>query len=149
MSLNFEKNAAKGNEFLNHLTIELGIPNDRARAGRILRSVLKALRNRLTVEESMQMIAQLPMAIKAVYIDGWKLSKKQERMKTLDDFMIGVLEEDKLAAINDFSSEEQTKAAIEAVFKTLSRYVSEGEFMDIIAVVPKELKIFFAESIQS
>lgn len=149
MSLNFEKNAAKGNEFLNHLANELGIPDDRKRAGRILRSVLRALRNRLTVEESMQLISQLPMAIKGVYVDGWKISKKQERMKTLDDFMIGVLEEDRLAALSDFTTEEQTKVAIEAVFKTMSRYVSEGEFKDMIAVVPKELKKFFQESIQS
>lgn len=149
MSLNFEKNAAKGNEFLNQLTIELGIPNDKVKAGRILRSVLKTLRNRLTVEESMQFIAQLPMAIKALYIDGWKISKQPERMKTVDDFMIGVLTEDRLAAISDFTSEEQTKAAIEAVFRTLSRYVSEGEFKDMIAVVPKELKEFFEESIRS
>ncbi len=70
MTLDFEKYAAKGNEFINKLAEHLNDPDNRDRAGRILRSVLRALRNRLTVEESLQLISQLPMAIKAVYVEG-------------------------------------------------------------------------------
>jgi uncharacterized protein (DUF2267 family) len=65
MTLDFEKYAMKGNEFLNHLQVNLETP-DRAHAGRILRSTFRVLRNHLTFEESLQLLSQLPMAIKSV-----------------------------------------------------------------------------------
>ena len=68
MALDFEKYAAKGNEFLNRLAENLG-DEDRAHAARILRSTFRGLRNHLTVEESFQLLAQLPMALKSVYVE--------------------------------------------------------------------------------
>ena len=65
--MNFHKYADKGNLILNEVASELGKNEDKKLAGRMLRSVLHVLRSRLTIEESFQLIAQLPMAIKAVY----------------------------------------------------------------------------------
>ena len=45
MSLDFEKYGAKGNEFIHLVAEELKVPRDMA--GRIIRAVLHALRNRL------------------------------------------------------------------------------------------------------
>ena len=73
MSLNFEKYTAKGNEFIKTLAHELGDENDRNYASRVLRAVFQALRNRIPPDESLQLTAQLPMYIKAVYIDGWNI----------------------------------------------------------------------------
>ncbi|HPM32772.1 MAG TPA: DUF2267 domain-containing protein [Chryseolinea sp.] len=63
--LDFEKYAMKGNEFLHALAVNLK-DSDRAHAARIVRSTFRVLRNRLSVEESLQLIAQLPMALKSV-----------------------------------------------------------------------------------
>lgn len=68
--MNFEKYVEKGNLFLKELAQELGNPDDKEKAGRVLRTVLHVLRRRLTLEESFDLISQLPMCIKAVYIDG-------------------------------------------------------------------------------
>lgn len=57
-------------------------------AARIIRSVLHALRNRLSHQESFQLIAQLPMALKAVYVDGWKIKKEFQRISHLNEFQI-------------------------------------------------------------
>jgi len=143
MTLNFEKYAAKGNEFLNKLAAHLNDSENRDRAGRVLRSVLKALRSRLTVEESLQLIAQLPMAIKSVYVEGWKLHQEFIRIKTMDDFCEEVMKEDGLAAWRDFSSKEEATEAIEAVMKTLADYVTAGELHDMIDQMPQEIKRHF------
>jgi uncharacterized protein (DUF2267 family) len=122
MPLNFDKYAAKGNEFINALETELE-NKGRDHAARVLRSVFRALRNRLSVNESMQFAAQLPMALKAVYIDGWKPGKKQKRIQTMDDFANEVIHEDGLT-----------------VMRTLSNYVSAGEMKDISSVFPISMK---------
>ena len=143
MSLNFEKYAAKGNEFVNKLAEHLSDPENRDRAGRILRCVLRALRNRITVEESLQLLSQLPMAIKAVYVEGWKLNREFVRIKSMDEFAAEVMREDGYAAWRDFASMEEAQEAIEAVMKTLADYVSAGELHDIIDLMPGEIKKSF------
>jgi len=143
MALNFEKYAAKGNEFLNKLAVRLGDVENRDRAGRVLKCVLRALRNRISIEESLQLISQLPMVIKAVYVDGWKLSHEFTRIKTIEDFSAEVMKEDGAAAWRDFSSVEEATDAIEAVMKTLADYVSAGELHDIIDLMPREIKEHF------
>jgi len=143
MTLNFEKYAAKGNEFLNKLAVRLGDAENRDRAGRVLKCVLRALRNRISIEESLQLISQLPMVIKAVYVDGWKLNHEFVRIKTIEDFSAEVMKEDGAAAWRDFSSVEEATDAIEAVMKTLADYVSAGELHDIIDLMPREIKQHF------
>src|SRR5689334_6902602 len=100
--MNFEKHAAKGNEFIHRLAIRLGDGADRDRATRVLRCVLHVLRNRLSVEESFQLIAQLPMAIKAIYVDGWAPSHGHPKIKTIDEFAEAVRTEDGISVENDF-----------------------------------------------
>jgi uncharacterized protein (DUF2267 family) len=143
MALNFEKYAAKGNEFLNKLAVRLGDVENRDRAGRVLKCVLRALRNRISIEESLQLISQLPMVIKAVYVDGWKLNHDFVRIKTIEDFSAEVMREDGAAAWRDFSSIEEATDAIEAVMKTLADYVTAGELHDIIDLMPREIKQHF------
>ena len=78
MSIDFEKYAIKGNEFVSLITNALSVPKERA--GRIIRAVFHSIRNRLTHEESFQLLAQLPMSLKGVYVDGWKFNKDLKRM---------------------------------------------------------------------
>ena len=92
MSLHFEQYAAKGNEFLSVLANELELPRDRS--ARILRSVLHVLRRHLSVEESLQVVSQLPMMLKAVYVDGWNPSVPR-RIKHIDEFLDEIKKEDR------------------------------------------------------
>jgi uncharacterized protein (DUF2267 family) len=79
MALDFEKYAAKGNEFVRLVAEDLQVSHDRA--GRIIRAVFHALRNRLNHEESFQLLAQLPMVLKGVYVDGWHFDKDFHRIR--------------------------------------------------------------------
>jgi uncharacterized protein (DUF2267 family) len=136
----FEHHAQKGDEFLNRLALRLGDENNKDRAMRILRSVFHVLRQRLTPEESMQMIAQLPMALKGLYVDGWKLHHRKSKMKTIEQFACEVVLADREAALGDFYGEEEVFVAIRAVMETLADYVSPGEIEDMISVMPADLK---------
>src|SRR5688500_3861049 len=100
MTLDFEKYAMKGNEFVNHLKENLE-SKDRSHAARILRSTFRVLRNHISFEESLQLLSQLPMAIKCVYIDGWKKGS-HKKIKTVDDLLIEIIQEEGVAAWRDF-----------------------------------------------
>lgn len=140
MSVDFMKYAHKGNEFLNRLSVRLGDPDNKDRAGRILRSVLHTLRDHITVEESMQLLAQLPMALKGVYVDGWKLNGHHDRVHSLDSFMAEVVRTEGPGSWRDFSSPEETAQAVKAVWETLNDYVTDQELEDVAGLMPKAIK---------
>ncbi len=145
MSLDFEKYVAKGNEFLKLVAEDLQVPRDKA--GRIIRAVLHALRNRLSHEESFQLIAQLPMTLKGVYVDGWKFNKDFNRISHVNEFLDEVRGEDGGLAGYDFGDNSNASLAVATVFKALNYFVSEGEMSDIMAVLPAALKEFVKKSI--
>ncbi len=145
MSFHFEKYAAKANEFVNLVAEDLKVPKEKA--GRIIRAVLHALRNRISHEESFQLIAQLPMALKGVYVDGWKFDKDYKRIAHVKDFLDEVRYEDGELAGYNFGNDEKAKHAVIAVFKALSYFVSEVEMEDIMATLPKELKMLIKKDV--
>jgi uncharacterized protein (DUF2267 family) len=145
MSLDFEKYAAKGNEFVKLVADDLQIP--RSKAGRIIRAVLHALRSRLSHEESFQLLAQLPVALKGVYVDDWKFDQDFVRISHVEDFLEEVRKEDMELAGYDFGNDKSAQKVIAAVFKVMNYFVSEGEFEDITAVLPEEMKKFVKESL--
>jgi uncharacterized protein (DUF2267 family) len=149
MSLNFDSYAQKGNLFLKELAEELGNKKDTERAGRILRAVFSTLRNHITPEESFQLMSQLPMALKSVYVTGWSPAKEPVgKIKSKHDFITEVITEDGRASQKDFPRSTDGENAVKAVFRTLKNYVSYGEFEDIMAVMPKEIKELIAQSIE-
>ena len=147
MTLNFERYAAKANKMIREVAYELGDQYNQEKASRVLRSVLHALRNRLTVDESMEFIAQLPMYIKALYVDGWKVNKKFQRIKHVEDFLDEVYVESSKLGFFDFPGNSSINDAVIAVFKVLKNHISAGEINDIAAVLPKELKKLLEDSV--
>ncbi|MFZ6014336.1 MAG: DUF2267 domain-containing protein [Bacteroidota bacterium] len=146
MALDFNKYAVKGNEFLHHLENNLG-NNDRAHAARIVRSTFRVLRNHLTFEESLQLLSQLPMAIKGVYVDGWKKGE-HKKIKTIDDFLIEIIREEGNSAWRDFSTKDEIIGCVKAVIDTMRLYVSEEELRQAFNTLPQKVKeVLSAESI--
>lgn len=140
MVLNFNKYIQDGEQFIKEVAAQTDTPADVAKAGRILRAVLHAFRNRLAPSESLQLISQFPMLIKAIYVDGWRISDEAKRLRTLGDFIEAVREEGGRATVNDFVSDREVEHAIHAVFKVVKNHVSAGEIRDILATLPEELR---------
>ena len=144
MSNYFEKYALKGNEFLQLLAVELGKEGDLHTTARILRNTLHVLRDHLTVEESLQMISQLPLMIKGVYVEGCKAPKKPLRIKHVETLVSEWMKKEGASvAAHDVINEAGARHAIRCVFKVVNNYVSDGELRDIAGTLPKELKLFF------
>ncbi len=81
MALNFNQYAKDGNTFLKEYAREMNLGEDTEKAGRIFSSIMHALRDIISPQESLQFIAQLPMFLKAVYVNGWSMKKKNQRSK--------------------------------------------------------------------
>jgi len=143
MPIDFENYAINGNEFVALVSDDLSLT--KVRAGRIIRAVFHSLRNRLTHEESFQLLAQLPISLKGVYVDGWNFSKDYSKLSHLNDFLDEVCREDGGLAGYDFRDSSATKRAVSAVFNALKYFVSEKEIHDIIDVLPSEVKIFIKD----
>ena len=140
MSLHFYSYARKGNEFIDEVAKEMKT-SDTDKAGRMTRCVLRALRNRLTLEDSFGLLAQLPMALKAVYVDGWKLIFSKPKMDHFSDFISETVKEDQDSAWRDFSNESEVSNAIIAVFRVLIHHISIVEAMFVLQVLPADLQL--------
>ena len=144
MACNFNKHAQKGNEFVSEVARELGIPEDKDKALRILKAVLHTLRDKITPEESLQLIAQLPLFIKAIYVDGWRISGKHEKMRQKNDFLEAVISNGGVAGNDDFQTLDIAESAVRDVFHILQQHVSEGEIIDVIKILPIDLRQLWA-----
>ncbi len=143
--LDFEKHAAIANQFVRLVSEELQVSRDMA--GKIIRAVFHALRNRISHEESFELMAQLPMALKGVYADGWKFSKDYLHINEVNDFIDEIKQEDGGLSGYDFSDPSKAGTAIVIVFKALNYLVSEEEMNDIISVMSPALQIFIKDKL--
>jgi uncharacterized protein (DUF2267 family) len=141
MALNFNQYAKDGNTFLKEYAREMNLGEDTEKAGRIFSSIMHALRDIISPQESLQFIAQLPMFLKAVYVNGWSMKKEKPKVKKMAEFIDLVRKHDGVAAINDFEySDEVAERYIDTTFIYLRKYISLGEMEDIRDGLPKELK---------
>ena len=128
-----DRSAEKTNVWLNELAAELG-SDDRQAAYRVLRAYLHAVRDRLPVEESAQLAAQLPELIRGIYYEGWVPAKTPMSYRSVDEFLSRVADEAMLPA------ETEASYACSAAARVLRNHISEGEIADVVAVFPNELR---------
>lgn len=140
-----DKYAIKGNEFLSLLKYELNSTDDKAL--RILKCVLHNIRDHISWRNSLQLISQLPMMIKAVYVDQWNYTEHPTHMHHLYDLFDDIRAHDRDLAEYDLGDYNAVSAAAKAVFRTMNYYLPEGAMEDVIAVMPEEIKQFIFDSI--
>ena len=143
MALNFNQYAVEGNTFMKAYAKELTLFEDYDQAGRILTTILHGIRSMISTEESLQLIAQLPMFLKAVYVNGWTLKAKKEKIKNMEDFIDYLRLIGGNTSLIDFYSDEIAEADVFSTFKMLRTYVSSGQMEDVIGQLPKQLKKLF------
>jgi uncharacterized protein (DUF2267 family) len=145
MPFNFNKHAAKGNKFLKDLSVELGGKADTKKAAKILASLFRTLRNHLTLQENFQMLAQLPIVLKGVYVHDWSPEKKHDVSRKRNDFIMEYLSYADKNSMHSVADMERGADEIHAVLKILRKHISSGEFRDIEGVLPDQLKKLLRE----
>jgi uncharacterized protein (DUF2267 family) len=129
----FKTTEDKTNRVLRDIEEAYGWPKERRNQSyAALRAVLHAVRDRLTVEETAQLGAQLPMLVRGIYYAEWDPSKvpmKQNR----HEFMRRIRDQFPYQIEGDIEQLECT------VLQALRRYISDGEWGDIKSAMPKDL----------
>jgi uncharacterized protein (DUF2267 family) len=136
--MKYEHYAHEAQKFLKEVAIELGDTTTLDQADRIMTSVFHTLRSVLSPEESLHLVSQLPMLLKAIYVNGWHLGKK-DRIRSKTEFIQCLMQQNPRTATLDFSSDETAIDRTRAVFKVLRNHIAIGEIKDIVAQLPSEL----------
>ncbi|MEC5292930.1 DUF2267 domain-containing protein [Aurantimonas sp. C2-6-R+9] len=129
----FSHGAQQAQQWVNELADDLNEGLER-HALRLLRSVLHALRDAISVEEAADLSAQLPVLIRGIFFEGWQPSATPAWNRTKEDFVARVE--------NDLRDDpfDDTEEAIAAVFRLLDRHISEGEITQVRNSMRKALR---------
>ncbi|MDQ1669556.1 MAG: hypothetical protein QOE40_1617 [Actinomycetota bacterium] len=129
----FDTTLDKTNHVLKEIETAFGWPKERRNQSyAALRAVLHALRDRMTVDETAQLSAQLPMLIRGIYFEGWDPTHVPMKVDR-DEFLARVEKEYAHDMEGDVVQLTQT------VLQALRTHVSDGEWDDIRSAVPKKL----------
>jgi uncharacterized protein (DUF2267 family) len=87
------------------------------------------------------------MFLKALYVDNWKYTEKPLKLTTRAAFVAEVEKYQKQYGEQEYSWKKSTEEIIKIVLRELGNYISKGEYEDIIAQLPEDLKELLRESI--
>ena len=108
--------------------------DNRARSWRLLRATLHALRDWLSINEAVQLGAQLPMLVRGLYYEGWRPATTPVKERKLRDFCARI----EKAFEND--PPDDVEDHIARVFQFLSRHVSKGELDEVRSALPADIR---------
>lgn len=112
---------------------------DEAAALSALRAVLHQLRDRLSVEEAVDLGAQLPTLIRGFYYEGWRPSQTPEKIRTKREFVDKVM-------VKLLPHPIAPEPAVRDVFALVAHHCDPGEVADVIEQLPAELKELWPEA---
>ena len=115
---------------------------DEAAAYSVLRSVLHQLRDRLTLEEAVDLGAQLPLIVRGLYFEGWRPHRVPRKIRSKQKFLDELSEE-----LLPFTY--PVEWAVTAVFALLAHHCAPGEIADVIDQLPADIKELWPESARS
>jgi len=129
----FDTTLEKTNGVLEHIEGSYGWPKTlRNQSYSALRGVLHALRDRLTIEETAHLSAQLPMLIRGIYFEGWDPTKVPVKMHR-DDFLQRIRRE------FPYEIPDGIERLVDVVIEALRRHITEGEWQNVRASLPKDM----------
>jgi uncharacterized protein (DUF2267 family) len=133
----FDKTLQTTNIWLKEIMAELG--PDRQLAWKVLSVVLHKLRDRMPIELSSHLGAELPLLVRGVYYDQYEPTV-QPTDYDLDEFVEEVSEW--LTDIRPVDSKE----AIQTVFAVLSRHIPRGQINKVQNALPQDLRAFWIDA---
>lgn len=135
---NFDHAIQEGNLWLRKVAERLHFEDER-HAYSALRATLHALRDRLTPQSAVHLSAQLPMVVRGLYFEGWKMATTPTDDDTVEAFCGHVAE----GLPPKFPMDGKTVAT--GVFDVLWTRLDVGEVSKIIDQMPKALKTLWPQ----
>jgi uncharacterized protein (DUF2267 family) len=108
--------------------------DDRHAAYLALRGTLHALRDRLGPDNAVHLAAQLPMLLRGLYYEGWRMAASQTKERSRAEFLEHVRRE-----LPRGSSIDPNQAA-RAVFAVMWQKLDVGEVGKVMERMPPELQ---------
>jgi uncharacterized protein (DUF2267 family) len=137
----FETTYMKSLEWVHDVMRELGTDDER-KGLRALRAGLHAIRDRLPAGEAVDLGAQLPMLLRGLYYEGWRLADRPIRVRSFDELIELVrwhLGGPRLADVDPVE-------VLRAVMRVLGRHVSAGELEQVVHSLPRPLARFWMDN---
>ena len=120
-------------EWLKELRVNADLA-DEAEAWSVLRAVMHQLRDRLTVQETAQLAAQLPLIFRGVYFEGWQPSHVPDKsVATKQEFLDAV-------TARLLPRRIPPDPLVRSVFALLAHHLDPGEISDVIGQLPDGIK---------
>lgn len=129
----FEETIQKTGQWLDEITQGMGRTTPQP-AYSTLRAVLHVLRDRLTVDEAVNLGAQLPTLVRGFYYEGWRPAGRPLKYRHKKEFLQHVTE------LYTHLPEEKLEHAVRAVFALLVRHISPGEAQHVRDQMPAEVR---------
>jgi len=111
-------------------------------AYKALRAVLQTLRDRLPVDVSAHLSAQLPMLIRGLYYESWEPMRLPKKMK-YEEFLQAIGE--KIISDHFIDPARVTRD----VFATMSRFIAPGEIKKLKSALPHDLQEIWPELVHT
>ncbi len=115
---------------------------ERHHAYSALRAVLHALRDRLTPQQAVHFGAQLPILVRGIYYEGWRLAETPTSDRQVDEFLARVAAE--LPPMFPRDALGTTKAVFDLLWKELDL----GETAKIVDSLPVPLRGLWPQGAQ-
>ncbi|MEU5791354.1 DUF2267 domain-containing protein [Micromonospora purpureochromogenes] len=134
LSSAFETSLDKTNLILKDIEQAYGWPKaQRNQSYAALRTVLHLLRDRMSVQESAEFAAQLPVLLRGIYFDGWQPDSVPIKLNR-DDFLYEVRQG------FPYDVEGGTERVVQVVLDSLRKHVTQGEWQDVKSNMPGDLQ---------
>lgn len=130
----FDRTLEKSYEWVTDVMRELDERDPRV-AFRALRAVLHGVRDRLPAAEAIDLAAEMPMLIRGLYFEGWRIAGKPIKVRTRDAFLAVVLEN-----LGPVGTPQPPGRVAHAVLRVIGKHISGGEVSDVLQAMPEDLR---------
>ncbi|WAS90687.1 DUF2267 domain-containing protein [Nannocystis punicea] len=123
--------------------IAVAVPSiDAQQAYHLLCATLRSLRDRLPIEDAVQLAAQLPVLVRGLYYDGWRPSEVPMRIRDKEEFLRLVAARYQVRPLHDLEQ------GVRAVLAVVSTNIDFGETFSVLRTLPLELRELWPEHIR-
>jgi uncharacterized protein (DUF2267 family) len=110
------------------------LPRDRKLAWHVLGTVLRTIRDRVPANLAAHLGAQLPLLVRGIYYDQWRLSEPPKAWRSADEFLSIVAAE--LSSVKPVGADD----AVRAVFRVLNHHVDPHQVEKVRHALPEEVQ---------